>query len=258
MMSFNIRYDNPGDGENRWDLRKNMVCEEIDSLAPDFLGLQEALLNQCKDIEKGTKGYKWVGVGRDDGEEKGEFSPIFYNRKKWKLLLWNTFWLSETPEEPSKGWDAALPRIVTWGKFEEKESGTIVFVFNTHFDHRGEQARIESAKLIREKIQEIAGQDRFILSGDFNVNPTTDAYLALTESIPRKKTIYDSKLLALSAPQGPRGTFSGFKVTDNLPTDQIDYIFCSDDFSVLNFSVIVKSERLRYASDHFAVVATLQ
>ena len=237
---------------------KILVYEEIDSIAPDFFGMQEALLHQCKDVEKGIKGYKWIGVGRDDGKEKGEFAPVFYDRKKWRLLDWNTFWLSETPEKPSRGWDAALERIVTWGQFEEKKSGTIVFVFNTHFDHRGVQARNESAQLIREKIQEIAGNNRFILSGDFNVNPTTEAYLALTEPMPLKKMIYDSKLLSLSKPQGPTGTFSGFKVTKNLPADQIDYVFCSDDFSVLNFSVVVKSDGKRYASDHFAVVATLQ
>ncbi|MCB0686429.1 MAG: endonuclease/exonuclease/phosphatase family protein, partial [Saprospiraceae bacterium] len=257
MMSYNIRYDNPEDGESRWDARKEMVYAVIDSLAPDFFGMQEALEHQCKDVEKGTKGYRWIGVGRDDGQDQGEFSPIFYNRKKWKLLEENTFWLSDTPDRPSIGWDAALNRIVTWGKFQEKQSGEIIYVFNTHFDHRGVQARINSAKLIREKIKEIAGEFPFLLSGDFNVNPQSEAYLALTNP-QEEHTIYDTKLLSTVNPEGPRGTFSGFIVNEHLPQNQIDYIFCSDEFDVEKFKVIVKSNGIRYASDHFTVEAVVR
>ncbi|MCB0667594.1 MAG: endonuclease/exonuclease/phosphatase family protein, partial [Saprospiraceae bacterium] len=226
MVSFNIRYDNPGDGESRWDARKELVVEVLDSIAPDFFGMQEALRHQCKDVERGTRGYRWIGVGRDDGEDAGEFSPIFYERKLWKVLDWGTFWLSDTPDVPSVGWDAALERIVTWGKFEEKKSGKIIFVFNTHFDHRGVQARIHSAKLISRKIKDIAGNYPFLLSGDFNVNPGSETYLTLTQPQP-EMTIYDTKILSAKSPSGPQGTFSGFLVSENLPRDQIDYIFCS-------------------------------
>lgn len=254
IMTFNIRYANPGDGESRWEARKNQVNEVIEGEAPDFFGLQEALINQCKDVEKGTRSYKWIGVGREDGREKGEFSPIFFNRKKWKLEEWNTFWLSETPGKPSKGWDAALERIVTWGKFQNKKSGKIIFVFNTHFDHRGVLARINSAKLIRQKIEEIAGKISFLLCGDFNVYPASEAYLALTKP-GNNLTIFDTKILSITKPEGPQGTFSGFKVEEQLPRDQIDYIFCSEDFEIKNFQVIVKSQNGLYASDHFAVTA---
>lgn len=257
MVSFNIRYDNPGDGESRWDKRKEMVFQLLDSVAPDFFGLQEALENQCKDVERGTKGYRWIGVGRDDGKTQGEFSPIFYDRKKWKIEEWNTFWLSETPEKPSVGWDAALERIVTWGKFEEKNTGKIIFVFNTHFDHRGVQARINSADLILEKIKEIAGDRPFLLSGDFNVNPGSQAYLTITRPQP-DLTVYDTRILSAEKPAGPAGTFSGFTVTDNLPMDQIDYIFCSKDFEVEQFKVLVHSKEGRYASDHFAIESSLR
>jgi endonuclease/exonuclease/phosphatase family metal-dependent hydrolase len=254
MMSYNIRFDNPDDGVSRWDARKSQVYEVIADQNPDFFGMQEALLHQCKDVEKALRSYRWIGVGREDGKNKGEFSPLFYQRKKWKLLESNTFWLSDTPDLPSKGWDAALPRIVTWGKFEEKKTGKIIYVFNTHFDHRGVEARIYSAGLIRQKIQEIAGTHSFLLSGDFNVNPSSQAYLTLTRP-DEQLTVFDSKLLSLSNPQGPRGTFSGFKVRENLPRDQIDYIFCSQDFDVSGFEVIIKSRDGLYASDHFAVVA---
>ncbi len=256
IISFNIRYDNKGDGENRWDRRKHMVLDLLKREDPDFFGLQEALANQCKDVARGLSSYKWEGVGRDDGKKEGEYTPVFYNRKKWKVLKANTFWLSETPEVPSRAWDAALERIVTWVKFRHRESGKTIYVFNTHFDHRGNVARVESAKLLRLKIVEIAGSEPFLITGDFNADPTTEAYLSLSQKKVEPQ-IYDTKILSLSTPEGPTGTFSGFTVRDHLPLRQIDYIFCSKDLSVNSFEVLVHQDNNRYASDHFAVRAEI-
>ncbi|NND32268.1 MAG: endonuclease/exonuclease/phosphatase family protein [Saprospiraceae bacterium] len=257
IMSFNIRYDNPGDGASRWKNRIKMVTGVIDSFAPDFLGLQEALRHQCVDVARRTKNYQWFGVGREDGKVKGEFAPIFYNRKNWKLVDQNSFWLSQTPNEPSKGWDAAHERIVTYGKFRNKKSDLILYVFNTHFDHRGETARINSARLIREKLTAIAEGHPFLLTGDFNMTPQTEAYRTLIRQT-TDRTVLDAKIISLNTPTGPSGTFSGFNVEDILPTNQIDYIFCSEEFSVKNFHTIVKSENDLYASDHFPVLAEMQ
>jgi len=256
IMSYNIRYDNEKDGESRWDLRKDLVVEVMSDEAPDFVGLQEALKHQCTFVQKELSGYKWVGVGREDGKQKGEHAPIFYNRKKWKLLDWGTFWLSETPEQPSKGWDAALPRIATHAKFENKNSKEVIFVVNTHYDHRGVKARVKSAELIRARIGSIAGEHRFLICGDFNIGPRSDGYLTLTE-VDKGTSVYDARILSQSTPRGPKGTFSGFKVKDELPFKQIDYIFCSGGLSVNSFEVIQKERNGLYASDHFPVVATL-
>ena len=256
MMSFNIRYDNPRDGNSRWDNRKNIATQVIEESAADFIGIQEALKHQCNDIARGTKNYKWIGVGREDGKNEGEYAPIFYNRKEWKLINWNTFWLSESPDKPSRGWDAAFERIVTYGKFQHKESGLIIYVFNTHFDHRGTEARLNSAMLIQKKIKEIVSNHPFILTGDFNINPQTQAYRTLIQPT-GEHPILDTKIMSLSEPIGPTGTFSGFQVDKILPMNQIDYIYCSDHFDVSKFETVVKSENGLYVSDHFPVTAEL-
>ncbi len=256
VMTFNIRYDNPGDGESAWPKRKNFAMEVMDSFSPDFLGLQEALGHQCRDVRRGLKGYRWFGVGREDGDKKGEYAPIFYKRKEWNLMKSGHFWLSPTPNEPSKGWDAALPRILTWGLFEHKNSRLQYYVFNTHFDHRGEQARYESVLLIREQIKSIAGEDPFVLMGDFNFHTQSKPYLAMTSS----RTDYgiiDGRVISNEQPQGPRGTFSGFLVKDDLPLKQIDHIFVDKNSQVSSFEIVCKSRNGRYPSDHFPVVASV-
>ncbi|NND08864.1 MAG: endonuclease/exonuclease/phosphatase family protein [Saprospiraceae bacterium] len=252
VMTFNIRYDNPKDGVSAWPNRKDFVVALIEGYDPDFLGLQEALHHQCRDVRRGIKGYRWIGVGREDGDKKGEFAPIFYQKKDWELLNSGHFWLSSTPEKPSVGWDAALERIATWGKFKHRDSDKEIFVFNTHFDHRGEQARLESIKLLREKIQSMTAETPFLLMGDFNFDTQSEPYLWITE--PRNEfTIVDSKVISENIPQGPPGTFSGFVVTDNLPQRQIDHIFVDKDTQVLTFEIIAKSRDGRYPSDHFPV-----
>ncbi len=156
IMSYNIRYDNPDDGINAWGKRKENVASLIRFYQADLIGLQEVLYKQLTYLEQQLAGYGRIGVGRDDGKQQGEFSPIFYAKEKLALLDQGTFWLSDTPDRPSVGWDASMERIATWGQFRHEASGDTVFFFNTHFDHRGEQAREESARLLRSRIAEQA------------------------------------------------------------------------------------------------------
>ncbi len=250
VLSFNIRYDNPGDGEDQWGNRKDRAVQVVDSLELDFFGLQEALLHQVNDMQRGVKGYRWIGVGREDGIEKGEFAPLFYNRKKWKLEDEGHFWLSQTPFRPSTGWDAALPRIATWGRFSQKVTGKTIYVFNTHFDHRGEHARYESVLLLKRQVREIAGEHPILLMGDFNFSPKTAPYLAMTNY--DDHAIWDTRVVANSN-SGPAGTFSGFDARKPLPIQQIDYIFSSDKVDVRSFEVIQYPSRGHHVSDHFPV-----
>ncbi|MFZ1798842.1 MAG: endonuclease/exonuclease/phosphatase family protein, partial [Chitinophagaceae bacterium] len=144
VMTYNIRFAGSADDEanNSWNSRKDLVAEVIRFNKADIFGLQEALHSQIVDIKNSFPKYNWVGVGREDGKEGGEYSPIFFNTEKYKLIHTSTFWLSETPDSVSKGWDAAFKRVVTWSEFTFLSSGQKFFVFNTHFDHIGESARI--------------------------------------------------------------------------------------------------------------------
>ena len=154
LMSYNIRLDVKSDGENWWEVRKDKVAGLINYYEPDFVGLQEVLHRQLVYLKDSLQGYDYIGVGRDDGKEAGEYSCIFYKKDLYTLVEQSTFWLSPTPDQPSKGWDAALNRVCTYGFFKSKKTKEIFWVFNTHFDHMGKQARLESAKLIVQKIAE--------------------------------------------------------------------------------------------------------
>ncbi|HKG22279.1 MAG TPA: endonuclease/exonuclease/phosphatase family protein, partial [Blastocatellia bacterium] len=154
VMSFNIRYNNAEDKENAWPNRKRMAASMFRFHHVDIAGIQEALKGQIDDLELLLPGFAWCGVGRSDGKAEGEFSAILYRKERFKLLESSTFWLSETPEVAgSKGWDASLPRIVTWARFRDTQSKQTFFVFNTHFDHRGSRARAESARLLLARIE---------------------------------------------------------------------------------------------------------
>ncbi|HSI69568.1 MAG TPA: endonuclease/exonuclease/phosphatase family protein, partial [Gillisia sp.] len=141
VMSYNIKYATENDGENSWSKRKDHLTNQIKFFHPDVLGVQEALHGQMEHIKDNVADYQYVGAARDDGKTKGEYSAIFYNSSKFELLEESTFWLSETPNSPSKGWDASFPRVCTYVKLKEKESGKEFWVFNTHFDHEGDEAR---------------------------------------------------------------------------------------------------------------------
>lgn len=253
VMTYNIRYANETDGENSWSKRKDFLADQIKFYAPDAFGVQEAKQVQMEFLDGKLSNYDFVGVGRDDGKTGGEYSAIFYNTDKLEVLKHDTFWLSETPEKPSKGWDAAYPRICTYAEFRDKETGKKFWYFNTHFDHVGEVARRKSAKLIWEKIQELKTNDApAILSGDFNLEPETESIQFLSSKMK------DSKEASRGVVFGPSGTFNGYKFEEPV-TRRIDYIFVSEDgFKVNKYAVLSDSKDLKYASDHLPVYVELE
>lgn len=230
--SYNLRYDNPGDSLNSWKYRKDIMGKQILFHDFDIFGTQEGLHHQLDDLSDRLPGYDYIGVGRDDGINKGEHSAIFYKEDMFQLLEKGDFWLSQDPSQPNKGWDAVLPRICSWGKFRKKSTGLTFFLFNVHFDHVGTIARKESAQLILDKIKIIAGDSPTLLTGDFNVDQNSDSYLVINNSKILKDT-YDKALLKY----GPEGTFNGFKINTHSES-RIDHIFVTKDFSVLKHGVL--------------------
>ncbi|MFP4093136.1 MAG: endonuclease/exonuclease/phosphatase family protein [Cyclobacteriaceae bacterium] len=255
VMSYNIRYDNPGDSLHAWPYRKERVANLIKYHEADLLGMQEALEHQVQYLDSTLSEYAWVGVGRDEGKSEGEFSPVFYKKDIFELLDWGTFWLSETPEEPSTGWDAALPRIATWTKFRHIRSGDTLYYFNTHFDHRGEKAREESAQLIRQKVEEIAGDEPVIVTGDFNTPPDSPPYAAMVA----EDRLMDAFGLSALPHQGALSSFSGFEVKAGLePNRRIDFIFVSPQWEVQKHAILTDSQEGAYPSDHLPVIARVK
>lgn len=247
-MSFNIRFNNPDDGEHAWPNRKDRVASMVRFHAADIVGMQEALLDQIRDLEERLPDYDWVGEGRDDGAEAGEFSPIFYRTDRLELLDHDTFWLSETPDEPgSQSWDAALPRIVTWASFRDRATDATFYHFNTHFDHRGEQARLESARLITRRVEETASDAPTVVTGDFNATPDAAPYAHLVEAL-------EDAYTAVEAPHGPPGTFSTFEV-GNEADRRIDYVFSANGVTVQRFGTLTDQWNGHYPSDHLPVLA---
>jgi len=254
VMSYNIRYNNPGDGIYAWPNRKDRVANLIKYYQPALLGLQEALLPQLKYLDESLPDYDWIGVGRDDGKQNGEYSPIFYRKDTFELLEWGTYWLSESPDKPSRGWDASLPRIMTWGRFVHKQQGDTICYFNTHFDHRGEQAREQSALLITKKVAEVEDQSAVIVTGDFNAIPESKPYQNMVAS----GLLADAYHSSMLPNQGAETTFSGFEVSKGLTPDRrIDYVFVGEDIRVLKHAIITDHTQGAYPSDHLPVLAVV-
>lgn len=252
VITYNIRYNNSGDGVNAWPNRSKDVAALLDFHKADVFGLQEALIGQIEDIQKQLPDMKWIGVGRDDGKKAGEFSPVFYNSKKFKDIKSGWFWLSETPNKPGLGWDAACNRICTWVLLEADKKDQRFLFLNTHFDHMGTKARVESAKLILKKIKELNTEKLpVILTGDFNLTPEQEPISVIT------KELKDSRTVSKDAPYGPSGTFNGFKFDSPLK-ERIDYIFVNELVEVKQYGVLTDSKDLRYPSDHLPVFVTVE
>ena len=210
-MTYNIRYDDPNAGDKSWENRKSNVISLIDSLKPQIFGLQEAMIHQIIDIQDSQPKYKWVGNGRDDGEAKGEFTAIFYNCDEFEIIRASTFWCSQTPGSPSLGWDAAYNRTVTWVEIKNKKSKKQFIVMNTHFDHIGEIARVQSAHLVIRVINDLFSNFPVILMGDFNVVPESEPYAIITNGSDQAeddRKILDSYSIA-SERTKITGTFNG-------------------------------------------------
>lgn len=251
LITYNIKYDNPNATENAWDKRKDIITSQITFYEPGVFGIQEGLDHQVKYLDNQLESYRYVGVGREDGKTKGEYSAVYYNQNAFTELENGTFWLSKTPNKPSVGWDAALERICTWVLLEHKKSGKKLRVFNTHFDHRGEQARANSARLILRKIDDISRAGETVaLMGDLNALPDQEPIEVISEKLK------DARIVSQTPSFGPEGTYNGFNYTEP-PNRRIDYIFVKDT-EVMKYGVLNDPVNLHFPSDHFPVYAEIR
>lgn len=251
MMTYNIKFDDTRDSVNNWNRRKPQVTGLLNYHAPDIFGTQEGLHHQLEDIKSGLSGFEYIGVARDDGKRKGEYSALFYNTQQFEVIQSGTFWLSESPEVPSKSWDAALPRVCTWAEMRLINSKKAFFVFNTHFDHVGKVAREESIKLIVNKIKALSNDRPVIFMGDLNFTPDTIPYELI------QAFMKDTRTVSHSLPYGPEATFNGFQFQKK-PMRRIDYIFIKGDIQVTTYATLSDSRHMAYPSDHFPVIADLK
>mgnify|MGYP001038728653 FL=1 len=278
VVSYNLRYENDWDAEagNGWKQRYPHATDQLHFIRPDVFGTQELKSGQINDILQSMPQYSYIGVAREDGKEDGEYAAIFYNRDKIKLVDSGNFWISETPERPSKGWDGQCTRICTWGHFETPD-GKPFYYFNMHMDHVGIVARREGGKLIVDKIKEIAGDNATVLlSGDFNVDQSSEVYDVFATSGILADTYENAKYRF-----APNGTFNSFNPA-NTTSSRIDHIFTSPNVTVDRYGILtdmyweeetdaeerkgndapleidLKERPLRTISDHYPVVVYLE
>lgn len=262
--SYNIRYSNEEDScnGNGWERRCPVICSQVNFEHPDIFGAQEVLEPQLRDMLNQLDGYAFVGVGRDDGKEAGEYAPIFYDEKKVELVRNGHFWLSQTPDVPGKGWDAACTRICTWGEFKHKPTGKRFFFFNLHLDHVGKVAREKSSLLVMQKIAAIATfENPVILTGDFNVDQTDDIYDIFTRNGMLRDCYVHSRLRFAE-----NGTFNAYHQDEKTPS-RIDHVFVSPHFTIDRYGILTNaywthdgkrdSDVRRLPSDHYPVFVHL-
>ena len=253
VMSFNIRYDNSGDGGNSWPNRTDKVASMFTTHDVSLGGLQEVLHHQFTWLQDNLNDYEFVGVGRDDGKTEGEYAPIFYRKSEFEMVKFDTIWLSATPEKAgSKGWDAALPRITTFATLRHKDSGKLVLLGSAHYDHRGTIAKRKSGEVIHNHItKEMAENDiaLVLLTGDFNDTPNTST----TRELENKNCLFDSRRMA-DETAGPNSTWNGFRSV--AAYERIDYIFMTPAAHV--FSQVIDDRRIDggFPSDHLPVIVS--
>jgi endonuclease/exonuclease/phosphatase family metal-dependent hydrolase len=254
VMTFNIRYNNARDSLDAWPNRAEGVARLIGFHDPDLLGLQEAQRNQIDDLQRLLPGYAWFGLPRNDGSRGDEYSTIFYRAERFDLLDQGTFWLSQTPTVPaSRGWDAQLPRIATWGRFRDRATGDTILHVNTHFDHVGVTARAESARLLKRWLAENARGLPVFVTGDFNADPASEPVQILLAAAPEPR-LADARAVSAEPPYGPNSTWNGFKAIE--PERRIDFVFVGNGARVLEYAVLSETlDNGRFPSDHLPVVA---
>lgn len=255
VASFNVRYDEPKDAQNNWKYRKDNVAKVILFHDADVIGMQEVLHSQLQDLRKRLPEYKFVGVARDDGKEDGEYVPVFFKAKRFEKLKNGTFWLSDNPEIPAKGWDADCKRVVSWVILKEKKSDKEFVVFNTHFDHRGKEARKQSSVLLLSKINEIAGNRPVIVTGDFNATPESEVIQRILDDNGRN-TLSDSRQVARIV-YNADWTSHGFGRAPIERRRIIDYVFVNNKCTVLRHGVLTEMINGIYLSDHCPVLAQI-
>ena len=247
VITYNIKYDDNSNGKNSWKVRKDAMIELIHKLSPDILGIQEGLIHQVEFLDSKMSDHKYVGVGRDDANRKGEYCAIFFNEKKYKLLKDSTFWLSENPDKVSVGWDAALERICTYALLENIKNGNKIWAFNTHFDHIGNIAREESARLLLEKIKMLnINIDPVLVMGDFNVEDNSKVIDILKQKLMDTMTYYEIEH------KGPIGTFNNFLNNQEI-IKRIDYVFSNGFQTISHQHIDKKLESGDHISDHLPV-----
>ncbi|WP_058304494.1 endonuclease/exonuclease/phosphatase family protein [Gorillibacterium timonense] len=249
--SFNIRYDNPVDGANGWFYRKTGLLDLLNYYAWDVIGFQEVLHGPLAELAAGLPDYSYEGEGREGGS-LGEYNPIFYRKDRFERVEGGTFWLSLTPDRPSRSWESGCYRICTWLKLRCRETGTLLMFLNTHLDHEVEEARYQGALLLAERIAKLPADMPVVLSGDFNSPRTERAYRMLADALT------DARLAAQSPAYGPEGTFTDFR-SGALWSElkPIDYLLVSHPVRVLRFRTVTDLADRLYLSDHYPVTAEL-
>jgi len=252
IVTYNIKYDDRSAEKNSWLMRKEGMIDLINSISPDILGIQEGLLHQVDYLDTNLDNFKYVGVGRDDGNKKGEFCAIYYNKNKYRLIKSSTFWLSESPSNVSIGWDAALERICTYAQFETLNGKNKIWVFNTHFDHFGMTAREQSAKLLIKKIRNInTDGEPTVVMGDFNALANSKEIEIL------KREFKDSMEISEKEHKGPPGTFNNFSPKQKI-AKRIDYIFTYGMKTLFHEHVNKMLDNGNHISDHLPVVTKMK
>jgi endonuclease/exonuclease/phosphatase family metal-dependent hydrolase len=253
VITFNIRLDTPLDSNNAWPNRAPLVAGFINEQAPDLLGMQEVLYHQYMYLDSALTGYGSVAAGRDDGMKHGEASPVFYRRGRFSPLASGTFWLSSTPDVPgSVGWGAALTRVATWVRLYDKTVKDTLLYMNTHFDHISDSARVMSSGVLLEKLKELAGDNNFVITGDFNALPESLAITRMTEG----DYAVDSYTISETPPAGETYTFNGWK--DTAGDNRIDYIFIRQGMKVRSHETFKVIEDGIFISDHWPVKARIR
>jgi endonuclease/exonuclease/phosphatase family metal-dependent hydrolase len=256
VMTFNIRYDNPGDSVNAWAERAPLVQRFLKEAEPDLIGMQEVLARQYEYLDSVMTDYTSIGIGRSDGAKAGEMNPVFFRKERFDLIRTKTFWLSDTPElAGTKAWGASLPRIVTWVELSEKNTSEHFYFFNTHFAHDSDSARIMSSGLLLHKVDSTASGFPFVITGDFNMLIASKGYEVLTGPFESVPLLIDTYAVSEKRPLGPAYTFNGF--SENKSSGRIDYIFVKNGMKVLEHRTFIRREHGIYISDHWPVMATV-
>lgn len=257
VMSFNIRYDNPEDGINNWHKRKDKVGQMLNFKNCDLIGTQEVLHNQLQDLQILLPNYEAIGVGREDGVTKGEYSAIFYKKDKFTAIDQGTFWLSETPNIPgSKGWDGACERVATWVHLKDNESHKEFLFINTHLDHVGTEARKKGVDLLQQKAFELSKGLPIIATGDFNAEPSSDVIANITDTSKANYWVHTKDLA--SSVEGLNWSFHDFDKLELSKRELIDYIFVTPSILVKNYEVLPILYKNKLVSDHAPVIAKVQ
>jgi endonuclease/exonuclease/phosphatase family metal-dependent hydrolase len=264
VVTFNIRLDLARDGVNRWENRVPLVYSYFNEEKPDIIGMQEVLHSQLLDLNDMLTDYDYVGTGRSDGIHGGEYSPIYFRTDRFELINHSQVWLSENPYSAgSIGWDAAYPRVVTWAELKDRKAGKIIYVFNTHFDHRGMEARKESIRLMSETMSTVAEDAPLIAMGDFNIRKNhpdigNELYSVLIDTFMGSNFLLNSEYISKNPTLSAGATFNGFRENwRDAPPYAIDYIFVNESFDVNEYRIDHVTEGEVFISDHWPVISIL-